>query len=407
MQKNKVLDLGNTMVYFGFKLRPQMSPFKPGTVFNPFIILLWAMFAACNEKQVATDLSSLEKIPMAYAESFAIYKGSGFYLLEIGPNRPNKSRFLVHKPGKENMAFAGEIDGYIPEGGRKVILTATPQLPHLTYLKAVEHLVAFPNLDLVSSPEIRESINKKKITDLGKGASPDLEKIVSLDPDWLMVSDFGAAAQLEERLQAANIPVIVNGEFLEKHPLGRSEWIKLSGVLLGKTALADSVFAQIEQNYLAAQAKTRDIPAGERPSVLSGTLYKDVWYAPAKDSWAARIIQDAGGHYLFDEQDGTGSLTLNYEFVLENARDANYWIGAADFRSLDQMLAENPKYGNFAALKNKQVYTYTLKQGETGGLMYFEEGYLRPDWVLLDMIKILHPSKAATHDFQYFQPLDE
>ena len=82
MQKNKVLDLVNTMVYFGFKLRPQMSPFKPGSVFNPFIILLWAMFAACNEKQAATDLSSLGKNPNGLCGGICHLQGTRF--LSVG-----------------------------------------------------------------------------------------------------------------------------------------------------------------------------------------------------------------------------------------------------------------------------------------------------------------------------------
>ncbi|MBD3629000.1 ABC transporter substrate-binding protein [Cyclobacterium sp.] len=384
-----------------------MLLFKPGIVYKPFIAILWIMAFACSEKPAAADLSSLEKIPMSYARGFSIYKGADFYLLEIGPEQESKSLLLVHEAGKNSSTFAGKIDGSIPVGSRKIILTATTQIPHLSYLGAEEHLMAFPNLDLISSMEVRKRIEGNEILDLGKGPSPDLEKIIAADPDWVMVSGFGEAGQLAERLKAADIPVIVNGEFLEKHPLGRSEWIKLTGILLGKPDLADSVFDQIEKNYREALSTTGQIPEKERPTVLSGNLYKDIWYAPSKDSWAAQIIQDAGGQYLFGDLGGNGSLMLNYEFVLEKARDASYWIGASDFKNLGHMLSENPKYGNFEAFKNKQVYTYTLKKGETGGLMYFEEGYLRPDWVLMDMIKILHPEKAITHDFQYFQRLDE
>lgn len=384
-----------------------MLLFKPGIVYKPFIVILWTIVSACSEKQARADLSSLEKIPMAYARGFSIYKGAGFHLLEIGSNKENKSYFLVHEPGKKNNAYTDDVAGTIPTGSRKIILTATTQIPHLIYLGAEDALMAFPNLDLISSPEVRERITGNEILDLGKGPSPDLEKIIAADPDWVMVSGFGEAGQLEEKLQAADIPVIVNGEFLEKHPLGRTEWIKLTGVLLGKPDLADRVFALIEKNYLTALNKTNEIPDKERPTVLSGNLYKDIWYAPARDSWAAQIIQDAGGQYIFRELSGSGSLMLNYEYVLEKARDARFWIGASDFKNLGHMLSENSKYGNFEAFKNKQVFTYTLKKGETGGLMYFEEGYLRPDWVLLDMIKILHPDKAQTHDFQYFQRLDD
>ncbi|SHN13132.1 iron complex transport system substrate-binding protein [Cyclobacterium lianum] len=381
--------------------------FKREIVFTRTILAIWLILSGCSENQQNSNLSSLEKIHLDYAQGFSIYKDNDCYLLEIGQKSGNGNLFLVHPPGKKNNSYTGALTGTIPKASRKIILTATTQIPHLTYLKAEEALIAFPNPDLISSPAVRKRIAENKIEDLGPGPSADIEKIIAADPDWVMISGFGEAGQLLERLKAADIPVIVNGEYLEKHPLGRSEWIKLTGVLLGKTDLADSIFAQIEKNYRAAASITRHIPEKERPTVLSGSLYKDIWYAPAKESWAAGIIQDAGGAYIFRDLDGSGSLSLNYEFVLENGRRAQYWIGASDFKNLGQMVAENARYENFDAFQQKKVYTYTRKRGATGGLLYFEEGYLRPDWVLLDMIKILHPTKAAGHEFQYFKRLNE
>jgi len=235
----------------------------------------------------------------------------------------------------------------------------------------------------------------------------NFEKIIDLEPDWVMISGFGEPFKLADRLASANIPVIINQEFLEEHPLGRAEWIKVTGVLLGKEKEATEVYAKIVTNYNASRELMAKVPEEKKPSVLSGTLYKDIWYAPGKESWAAKIIADAGGHYLFNKEGDTGSLTLNYEFVLNHASEADYWIGAANHTSLGSMVEQNSKYGVFKAHKEKQIYTYTLGMGATGGLRYFEEGYLRPDLVLLDMIKILHPEKASEHKFRYFERLED
>ncbi|MDN3688796.1 ABC transporter substrate-binding protein [Cyclobacterium jeungdonense] len=372
--------------------------------------LLLAACFSCDNKEDSSETSLMEnreEIPLSYAQGFSIYKVVSGYLLEIHPENGKEALFLIQDPSKAPGSEEPELTGTIPMGSKKIILTATTQIPHLTYLDAADRLMAFPNLDLISSPAITKRIASRKVIELGTGPSPDLERIIASDPDWVMVSGFGEVLNLADRLHAAKIPVVVNGEFLEAHPLGKAEWIKATGALLGKMEEADSIFSHIESNYLSASKITGSIPVENRPTVLSGTLYKDVWYAPGKDSWVARLIGDAGGNYVFQDLAGMGSLSLNYEYVLEKARAANLWIGAADHASLSQMGEQNPKYKNFQAFQTNEVYTYTLKKGETGGLMYFEEGYLRPDWVLLDMIKIMYPEEAGDHDFHYFQRLDE
>lgn len=372
-------------------------------------LFLSACFS-CDHKGRSSETSRMEnseEIPLAYAQGFSIFNVASGYLLEIHPKQGKTDRFLIQDPSKPSTTKLPGLTGTIPMGSKKIILTATTQIPHLSYLGAADRLMAFPNLDLISTPAVRKKISSGEVTELGTGPSPDLERIIAAEPDWVMVSGFGEVLNLAERLNAAKIPVVVNGDFLETHPLGKAEWIKVTGALIGKLEEADSIFSHIASNYLKASNITSAFPAENRPTVLSGTLYKDVWYAPGKDSWVAGLIGDAGGNYVFQHLEGTGSLSLNYEYVLEKARKAKLWIGAADHASLSQMGEQNPKYRNFDAFQENEVYTYTLKKGETGGLMYFEEGYLRPDWVLRDMIKIIHPDKAPDHSFHYFQKLDE
>ena len=381
-----------------------------GTRFTCAFCLLLAICFSCNKKEHTTENSLVEnrvEIPLSFAHGFSLYSIPSGYLLEIRTENGNKELFLVHHPEKVPAVDIPGITAAIPMGSKNIVLTATTQIPHLTYLNAAERLIAFPNLDLISSPTIRKRIANDELIELGRNPMPDMEKIIAAEPDWVMVSGFGEVLQLADRLKAAKIPVLVNGEFLETHPLGKSEWIKATGALLGKLDEADSIFSHIEDNYLSAAKNTASLPKEKRPTVLSGTLYKDVWYAPGKDSWMARLIHDAGGNYVFRDLEGSGSLTLNYEYVLERAREASLSIGAADFSSLTKMGEQNSKYKNFRSFLTNEVYTYTLKKGETGGLMYFEEGYLRPDWVLQDMIKIVHPEKSRDQLSHYFQRLDE
>ncbi|WP_375583433.1 ABC transporter substrate-binding protein [Cyclobacterium xiamenense] len=372
-------------------------------------LLLLAGFS-CGEKAKRSEASSVSesnKIPMTYAQGFSLYKTARGYTLRTHFEPGLDQWYEIRTSATSDSLPLPKGSQPIFADSKKLVLTATTQIPHLTYLGAENRLLAFPNLDLISSPPVRKRIAAGQVIELGTGPSPDLEKIIAVDPGWVMVSGFGDVEKLTEKLKAASIPVVVNGEFLEPHPLGRAEWIKATGALLGELEAADSIFSRIETGYLAARTQAASKKGGNRPSVVSGTLYKDIWYAPGKDSWVAQLVRDAGGAYVFDHLKGHGSLALNYEFVLDHAREASYWIGAADFVSLDEMGNTNPKYRDFRAFSKGQVYTYTRNRGETGGLMYFEEGYLRPDWVLWDLIKILHPEKAMDRDFHYFQRLHE
>jgi iron complex transport system substrate-binding protein len=369
-----------------------------------FVLLI---LSSCRQSDQKGGLDALEEVPLRFAEGFSLFRGENYYIVEIINQKTDNQRFVVNdKQGSIELPDF-PVNGKIVAGSQKIILTATPQVAHLDYLNAEENLMAFPDLDLITSEKVRKRINNNQVIDLGKGPAWDLEKIIDLQPDWVMVSGFGETSHMENQLKSANIPVLINKEYQEKHPLGRAEWIKITGILLGKMEETEVIYAEIADNYQKAHKRVRQIPPQNKPTVLSGSMYKDIWYAPAKDSWAAKIIEDAGGQYLFDQMEGTGSLTLNFEFVLDQASQAAYWIGAADHISLGSMVDQNPKYSDFEAYKKKKVFTYTLGRGESGGYRYFEEGYLRPDLVLLDMIKILHPEKADKHQFRYFQKLED
>ena len=135
-------------------------------------------------------------------------------------------------------------------------------------------------------------------------------------------------------------------------------------------------------------------------------MYKDVWYVPQGNSWGAEFIADANGDYLWKETRGTGSIALNLESVLERGEHAIFWIGPSYYTNLKQLKEAHSVYQEFDAFKNNQVYSFTNKVGETGGLLYFELAPNRPDIVLKDIIKILHPELLPNHELYFFEKLN-
>ena len=126
---------------------------------------------------------------------------------------------------------------------------------------------------------------------------------------------------------------------------------------------------------------------------------------PQGKSWGALFLNDANSNYLWKETNGTGSLSLSFESVLLKAENADFWIGPGQFTSLAEMTSSNPHYSQFKAFKTKNVYSYSAKKGKTGGIIYYELAPNRPDLVLLDLVKILHPKLLPEHKLYFFEQL--
>jgi iron complex transport system substrate-binding protein len=90
---------------------------------------------------------------------------------------------------------------------------------------------------------------------------------------------------------------------------------------------------------------------------------------------------------------------------LDKAKDADFWIGPGQFTSIQEMLDNNPNYIHFKAVTNKNIYSFSTKKGKTGGIIYYELAQNRPDLVLKDIVKILHPEVLPDHELFFFEKL--
>ena len=186
--------------------------------------------------------------------------------------------------------------------------------------------------------------------------------------------------------------------------MGRAEWIKFIAAFFDKNELANTIFNQIETDY--NHVKKLAAKTSSKPTVLSGSMFKDIWNLPGGNSFVAKYLKDANANYLWQDDTSTGSLHLNFENVLEKAQKAKLWIGAGAFKNKNEMVTLNKGYKYFDAFKNNKIYTFTKNTGPKGGILYFELGPLRPDIVLKDIIKIVHPKVLPNHELYFFNKLN-
>lgn len=286
----------------------------------------------------------------------------------------------------------------------RIVCTSTTHVPMLTYLGEADALAGFPTLDYISSPEMRKRIDNGQVKELGVDKGMNIELLAALKPEMVMgyslTGDYGQFKKIEE----LGIPVVLNAEYLEKHPLGRAEWIRFVALFFNKEEAADSIFNRIENEYV----KTRAL-AGKAvvtPDVLSGIVYGDAWFLPGGDNYAARLFEDAGCHYLWESDSSHGFLQLTFESVYERAHAADLWIGVGAFNTLKEMRDADERYARFDAYRLHRVYTYNARVGEKGGNEYLELGYLRPDIILKDLVKIAHPEMLPEYRLYFHKKLE-
>jgi iron complex transport system substrate-binding protein len=284
------------------------------------------------------------------------------------------------------------------------VCTSTTHIPLLDYLDETDKLVGFPTTDYISSEKARKYVDAGKVQELGVDKGLNLERLAMLKPGmvmgYTMSSDYGQFKKVEE----LNVPVVINAEYLEKHPLGRAEWIKFLALFFNKEKMADSVFNVVERNYL--ETKNLALTASKLPTVLSGIVYGDAWFLPGGQNYASKILKDAGCMYLWGDDASNGYLELSFESVYEKARNADLWIGVATLKSLEEIKNADHRYTKFKPYQQKQVYTYDARKGAKGGSEFLELGYLRPDIILKDLVKIAHPALLPEYTLYFHKKLE-
>jgi len=375
------------------------------------IILFSCLTLMCckeDKSQKKTLVSSNNQYKNIYAEGFKIEKHLDAKILEISnawPQAEKTYKYLVldNEQADKSMFNKEAYDGVIITPIDKIVVTSTTHLPALELLNVHESLVGFPGNDYVSSEKIRNQIDIGKVRELGGNESLNTEVLLEIKPNLVVGYSVDGNNKALETIRNSGIPVIYNGDWVEKSPLAKAEWIKFFGVLFGKEKEANSIFNKIESDYL--EAKTLASKAETQPTVLCGAMHKDIWYLPNGTSPEAQILNDASVNYLWKDTKDKGSIALSFESVFEKAKHAELWLSPSYYNSFDTLEKASQHYTTFDAFKNKNIYSFASTTGKTGGVLYYELGTARPDLVLKDIIKIAHPELLKDYQTFFFKPI--
>ncbi|MBQ7690687.1 MAG: ABC transporter substrate-binding protein [Muribaculaceae bacterium] len=241
-------------------------------------------------------------------------------------------------------------------------------------------------------------VARGEIADCGDSMSPTVERVIAMQPDGILLSPYQDATY--GQVTKLDIPIIECADYMESTPLGRAEWIKFYGLLLGKEREADSIYAEVVASYTAIRDSAAQ--ATRKPMVLTEMVLNGVWNVPGGQSYMARILQDAGGSYPWADDRSTGSLNLDFNQVLARAQQADVWLIKSFYvHSYSDLKGAYALNDQFRAFQQRKVYVC-----DTNESRLFEQFPFHPDRLLRDYFIIFHPElQPAGAATRYFSPL--
>ena len=253
------------------------------------------------------------------------------------------------------------------------------------------------DLKYIKLPSVQEACKNGVIADCGDGMNPDMERIIDLHPDAILLSPFENSGGYG-RIGKLNIPIIECADYMETSALGRAEWMRFYGMLFGAASQADSLFAEVDSCY--QQLKRRAALSSVSLSIVSKLKSSSAWYVPGGRSTIGKLFRDACGRYAFADDAHSGSIPLSFETVFDKAGDSDVWTikyNRDHDMTYSDLQADYTGYTGFKAFKERNIYGCN-----TAKVPFYEETPFRPDYLLSDLIQILHPEMGDLGGLRYF-----
>ena len=383
-----------------------------------FLIVCAALFgvACCNSSQHSTaDFTEVCYAPR-YATGFSIHR------------QPDKASTLVtvRNPwqGADNISqqllvmrdeapiphdFTGTV---VVAPVRKVICMSSSHVAMFETLGATDRIVGVSGADFISNPRIRERYARGEVYDMGYDSNLNFELLTALRPDLILL--YGVTSEntsITGKLRELNIPYIYIGDYLEAHPLGKTEWVQLIAEVCDLRSQGEQLFEGVVDRYEAIVHKINrhldTSPAGtvSRPQVLLNTPYRDMWFIPPTKNYTVQLIRDAGGDTYTISDGSNSSKPIEMEQAYRLAAEADIWLNVGNCNTLAELKAQNPRFAEMPIVQKKQVYNNNRRQTPAGGSDFWESGTMQPDLILQDLATILHP-EAFDASLCYYKRLE-
>lgn len=278
----------------------------------------------------------------------------------------------------------------------RIACLSTTHASYLADLGLTDKIVGIGYAEEVIDPRLKSLIDSGKIQNITNASGVDLEKLVALNPDAFLVYSYDYAPN--DLIEKAGIAIIHINEYEEQEPLARAEWLKLFGILGGCKERADSLFRTVQSQY--ETQKLEVFTMSFVPSVVTASYYGGQWYVPGSGSFAAKLIHDAGGVYLFHHKEGEGNVAVSFEELYAAAAQADFFgkVAATNDESRQAFFEGDKRFESLNCFVKNQLFLCNTRTAD-----YFGRASSEPHVLLADLIYLFHPGALPNHQSVYFK----
>lgn len=369
------------------------------------VALCAIVVAACGRKSVSLEDFDKPVYMLEYASGFDIQGADSKQSVLLTVTNPWQGadgiavQLFIARDGE--TAPEG-FDGQVLEGdAERIVAMSSTHIAMLDAIGEVDRVVGVSGIDYISNPDIQA--RRESIGDVGYEGNVNYELLLSLDPDLVLLYGVNGASGMEPKLRELGIPFMYVGDYLEESPLGKAEWMVALSEVVGCRSEGEKVFAEIPVRYNALKQRVAE-NALDAPSVMLNMPYGDSWFMPSAGSYAVRLIEDAGGDYIYKKNTGNASTPVDMEEAYLLASAADLWLNVGMASTLGEVKAACPKFADTRCFRNGYVYNNNACTNAAGGNDYFESAVVHPDLLLRDLVKIFHP-ELVEEPFVYYKRL--
>lgn len=366
----------------------------------PLLMVLWAASPGCRQTnaKAAGSWDGWEQEPLEAAAYFELWHhNQDRLLLTFGPGGPTDTTGIF------GMGKAGSLTAF-PKGTvllatplERVVLASTTHASFLSALGKAEAAVGCAHLDRLRDTTMARLAAQGKLLEVASSEGVDRERVLLLTPQALFVSPYMLR---NEPPGLEGLPMVPIAEYLEPHPLGRAEWIRAVGLMMGAEERARTIFEGIAQRYRNRARRAASEP-DDRPVVFFGSSWRGTWSVPSGNSYMAQLIHDAGAHYVFADTRGEGNIDLDPERVLLAGQQVDWWgriLGMPGPVSRSDVAGHDARVEGLPAFQRGHVF-----YGSSAQTDLFGQAALEPDVVLADLIALFHPGSMGAWTPVYFK----
>lgn len=319
-----------------------------------------AQAAEENENPVSIPgLTFDHSMELSYAEEFCVdYYKDGYVLITID----QEGQYLVVPEGKEAPENLDSNITVLKQPIQNIYMVATSAMDLFRAIDGISNIrLSGTKEDGWYIQEARDAMEANEMIYAGKYNAPDYELILSEGCDLAIESTMiHHNPEVQEKLEQFGIPVIVERSSYESHPLGRTEWMKLYAVLLGKEDMAEAVFKEQSDKLdkvLTEENTGKTVAFFYINSTGAVNIRKN-------NDYVSRMIELAGGRYLpedtGDNDNALSTMNMQMEEFYAKAKDADYIIYNStidgELSTIDELLSKSKLLGDFKAVKEGNVW---------------------------------------------------